>query len=137
MCPVCREPMIAFELGGVEIDRCPRCAGTWLDAGELETLTELAGVDTGELSRALRATVRTRRSRRRCPRCPRRLRQFHLGDDPRIELDRCPSEHGLWFDRGEMESVIGSFAAGEEGAVAAFFADLYANETETASRGDR
>ena len=137
MCPVCREPMVAFELEGVEIDRCLGCGGTWLDAGELEMLTELAGVPAGELSRAVGAELKTRRTRRRCPRCPRHLREFRVGVEPEVEVDRCPSGHGLWFDRGEMESVIGSFAVGEEGAVAAFFADLYGNETGNAAIGDR
>ncbi len=33
--------MVAFELEGVEIDRCLACEGTWLDAGELELIVEL------------------------------------------------------------------------------------------------
>ena len=53
MCPECGQPLVAFELRGVEIDHCVDCGGTWLDAGELETITESAGVPSGELSRAL------------------------------------------------------------------------------------
>jgi len=33
MCPACKEPLVVFELDGVEIDRCLRCGGTWLDDG--------------------------------------------------------------------------------------------------------
>ena len=32
---------------GVEIDRCMECRGTWLDAGELELITEFAGAEPG------------------------------------------------------------------------------------------
>ena len=47
MCPVCREPMVALQLEGVEIDHCLACRGTWLDAGELEQLAEFSGADPG------------------------------------------------------------------------------------------
>ncbi len=136
MCPVCREPMVAYELEGVEIDRCLECGGTWLDAGELETLTELAGADAAELARALAGRGWARRTRRRCPRCPRRLTEFQIGEQERIEVDRCPADHGLWFDRGEMEAVIRAHAAGKAGAVAGFFAELYRSESGNASEGD-
>ena len=39
--------MVAYELEGIEIDRCLCCDGVWLDAGELEMVTELAGADPG------------------------------------------------------------------------------------------
>lgn len=129
MCPVCDRPMVSYQHGGVEIDHCVNCRGTWLDAGELETLTELAGADAGELSRRLRASEAQRRTRRRCPRCPRRLREMRFGTE-QVEIDHCMAGHGLWFDENEMEAVIRSFAAGQQQrAVAAFFADLFGGGT--------
>ena len=136
MCPVCREPMVAFELEGVEIDHCVACRGTWLDAGELEMITELAGAASGELGRVLAGARHARRTRLRCPRCPRRLREITLGDGASIVLDRCPRGHGLWLDQGEMAAVIRSFASGEEGAVARFFAELYRSELESIGKGE-
>ena len=65
MCPVCRQPMVGFEFEGVEIDRCLECGGTWLDAGELEMLTERAGVPSGELGAALQRSAGGRRTGRR------------------------------------------------------------------------
>ena len=53
MCPACKEPMVVFELDGVEIDRCLRCAGTWLDAGEIEQLARLRGGAPDRLGTAL------------------------------------------------------------------------------------
>ncbi|NQU42494.1 zf-TFIIB domain-containing protein, partial [bacterium] len=44
---------MAFELEGVEIDRCPACGGTWLNAGEIEQIALKAGVTPGPLTRAL------------------------------------------------------------------------------------
>ena len=122
--------MVAYELEGVEIDHCVSCLGTWLDAGELEMLAELAGVSAGAMSEALTARRRGPRTRRRCPRCPRRLREIDIGETQAVSIDTCPWGHGLWFDRGEMQAVMRSVAGGEEGEVARFFAELYRSENE-------
>jgi uncharacterized protein len=115
--------MIAFELEGVEIDRCVACHGTWLDHGELQLIAQLAGVAPGGLTQALLAAKRLRRAHRRCPRCLRRLEAVDVGDATPLEIDRCPGGCGLWFDDGEMQQLIARFDAGEPGAVARFFAD--------------
>jgi len=128
MCPACKQPMISLEFQGVEIDRCLECRGTWLDAGELELLAELAGEDPAELSRALGETATLRKDARRCPRCLRRLQVIEVGRDTKVEIDRCPIGDGLWFDRGEMETVVRSFSDGAGGAVAGFFAELYRSD---------
>ena len=135
MCPVCQEPLVAFELDGVEIDRCIHCGGTWLDVGELETISELAGVPSVALRLALSEDRSGRRTRRRCPRCWRRLREILISDEPQVKVDRCLRGHGLWLDRDEMEQIIRSFASGEGEVVAHFFADLYRHELEATERG--
>ncbi|MFQ5719523.1 MAG: zf-TFIIB domain-containing protein [Acidobacteriota bacterium] len=132
MCPECGEPMVGYELEGVEIDQCLTCRGTWLDAGELEQISERAGVESADLSRALAGRQRGRRTRRRCPRCPRHLREIDIGQTETVSVDRCPWAHGLWFDRGEVQAAVRSFAGGQAGEVAHFFADLFASENETA-----
>jgi len=129
MCPVCRTPMLAYELDGVEIDHCIECSGTWLDGGELEQITELSGVDPGPLSAALATARRGAVTRRRCPRCSRRLRSLNVGADPVVELDHCPRGHGLWFDHGEIETVVRGHAedGDDEGEVARYFRRLFKN----------
>ena len=38
-CPRCEGPtLVEIVLEGVAVDRCRRCQGIWLDAGELEAL---------------------------------------------------------------------------------------------------
>ncbi len=39
-CPRCEGRLLAITYEGVEIDRCNTCNGIWLDAGELDKLTE-------------------------------------------------------------------------------------------------
>ncbi|HUU84773.1 MAG TPA: zf-TFIIB domain-containing protein [Phycisphaerae bacterium] len=136
MCPRCREPLVAYELEGIEIDRCIGCGGTWLDAGELEWIAEKAGVDPGPLSQALHAARRRgKRTDLKCPRCGHKMQEVIVGDEPGVELDRCRYKHGLWFDPGEMQKVIASVAGGEPGAIGRFFSDLYRHDVRSESEG--
>jgi Zn-finger nucleic acid-binding protein len=128
--------MVAFELEGVEIDHCLRCKGTWLDAGELEQISELAGARSPELVRATESMRKGKRTWRHCPRCPGRLRESKVGDSPPVKLDHCPFGHGLWFDRGEMLTAIRAYAGEHGSAVARFFAELYRSEIEQLPEGD-
>lgn len=125
MCPVCQQPMVAFELDGVELDRCVACHGTWLDNGELQLIAQQAGAGPGGLTRALVRAKGVRRGRRRCPRCQRRLDVVDVGEASPLAIDRCPGGCGLWFDDGEMQQFIARFDEGESGAVARFFADWF------------
>jgi Zn-finger nucleic acid-binding protein len=127
--------MVVYELDGVEIDQCPACHGVWLDAGELETLSRLSGVDSGELGSATDRSRDGRRVTRRCARCGRRMREIRAGRDGKVVLDRCPLGHGLWFDRGELAAVVVSYADAQEAEVARFFSDLLANELATTEGG--
>ncbi len=110
-----------FELDGVEIDRCLRCAGTWLDAGEIDQLARLHGASPGKLSAALGAADGEKNGERRCIRCSGKMRIAKVNG---IEIDRCPRGHGLWFDRDEIEALIASCSEGEEGAVAKFLGEF-------------
>lgn len=43
-CPKCGADLVAVTYQNVEIDKCTRCQGVWLDCGELE---KVAGTDQG------------------------------------------------------------------------------------------
>lgn len=133
MCPGCGAPMIVFELHGVEVDYCPACGGTWLDAGELEQIAALAEAQAGRLAEGLRRARQGERGRRRCPRCRARMRLTQVGEGAAVTLDSCPKGHGLWFDRGELTQVVKQFAGEAGDAVAAFLGDMFRYELE--SRG--
>lgn len=128
--------MIALELEGIEIDHCPTCLGTWLDGGEIEAIAERAGVEAGSLAGVLENARTGDRSDRRCPRCRRRMRAILPAEAAGLALDRCPLGHGLWFDRGEMLTLVRAASADEPGGVAAFFADLYRSELDSNAKGE-
>lgn len=39
-CPKCGAELVAVPYKGIEIDKCSRCQGIWLDCGELEHVVE-------------------------------------------------------------------------------------------------
>ena len=46
-CPKCGHPLAELGYKGIKIDRCMHCQGVWLDAGELEQVTQRAGLLAG------------------------------------------------------------------------------------------
>jgi hypothetical protein len=40
-CPKCGMDLLGMEFQGVKVDKCSGCSGVWLDAGELETVSNL------------------------------------------------------------------------------------------------
>jgi len=132
-CPVCKEAMIVVEYDAVEIDFCVSCRGVWLDAGELELLFGdqvvadqfLCG---GDASRAVSEAPR------RCPICDGKMRKHVTGGPEPVVYDQCQRNHGLWFDEGELASVLkhgGDMPDG--GAVAAWLRNLFPEQPESKS----
>ncbi len=106
-CPVCREPLVVAEREGIELDACPWCRGLWFDAGELALLAEKLGRRLSTDSGAPAAPGAEKP--RECPRCDRPMEKVALGTSPRVLIDRCP-DHGLWFDHGELGTLMGQMA---------------------------
>lgn len=125
MCPQCRQPLIVLELRGVEVDYCLECHGTWLDAGELELLVELAGGRVGALPDAIREAGAGRAGGRRCPRCRRKMRCVVFPGSPAVEIDHCPGGHGVWLDAGELAAIVRTHAGQDDLGVAEFLGELF------------
>ena len=103
-CPVCLSTDLQPQLmrRGVEADRCPSCAGLWLDKGEIF----LFATDARALSQRIRDGLRTvRPSPRLSPRSGEAMQEFTLpGGGP--TLDFSPDSGGLWLDRTELEALL-------------------------------
>ncbi len=109
-CPVCREPLIVAEREGIELDVCPWCHGLWFDAGELALLAEKLGRTLAAPEGAPLEAAPASEKPRLCPRCDKAMDKVALGTRPKVLLDRCAS-HGLWFDHGELGSLVGQLSA--------------------------
>ena len=106
-CPVCKNAaMIVLEVDEVEVDYCLDCNGIWLDAGELELLLEDEHKAT-ELLRSFRVVKTSGEQIRKCPICLKKMQKVQVGQtDKPLLIDRCAKEHGLWFDKGELQDAL-------------------------------
>ena len=97
--------MVVLELEQIEIDYCTSCGGIWLDAGELELLLETEQERARFLKLLLEDSSAKEKSYR-CPICSKKMKKVFVGEERKILIDKCKKNHGLWLDRGELESVI-------------------------------
>lgn len=106
-CPKCNVETVREIVSKVEIDRCPRCRGLWLDALELEKLIEhppreLLGQDR------LFAASSDPGPRLKCPRCKEvPLIKLNSRLRPGTILDSCTVCFGNWLDAGELARLAG------------------------------
>lgn len=100
--------MIVVERQGIEVDFCISCRGLWFDGGEIALLGESLGreIDPLALGEPLQRPVRERA--RKCPRCDVRMSKVELEAKRPTLADRCPREHGLWLDSGELAAFLES-----------------------------
>lgn len=109
-CPKDHSPMIVVEHEQIAIDYCPVCHGVWLDRGELELVIEKTCRDEADLCLAdmfKRPEAVTDEAKRRCPICNINMRKEQLGTAPKVIIDACAARgDGLWFDGGELHSVL-------------------------------
>lgn len=128
ICPACREEMIIVEYEQIELDVCPGCKGVWFDADELELLLESMGLSIAGLVRP--GEARSAEKKRKCPYCHRKMQKVHMGEQE-VLVDRCRHGHGLWFDGGELGTIVRELqhASGAGETVGSFLADvLFAGE---------
>lgn len=113
-CPACGEPQVIVEYDGVELDLCFAGHGIWFDGQELGVLL---GQDAAALEQELASLPHSRRGRP-CPRCDRAMEVVAAPGTSGVLLDRCPRGHGLWFDDGELESMLHGAAGADREALA-------------------
>jgi Zn-dependent protease with chaperone function/Zn-finger nucleic acid-binding protein len=103
-CPTCKatdlRPVLTKQ--GVEVDHCDSCGGIWLDKGEIFYFTKRRK----ELANALKSAVpQARPTSRRCPKTGEALQGLALLGGTLI-IDYCPTNGGMWFDRGELKKML-------------------------------
>lgn len=108
-CPKCEKEMIVVERNDVELDYCMFCEGFWFDNGEWNILCKKLIAenfldDTTDIFSLPRTSTSERL--RRCPVCNKKMEKFMFNN---VLLDRCPSKHGIWFDKNEFSSCVNAF----------------------------
>ena len=99
--------------GDIEIGRCPKCQGVWLDVGELEKIQETVEKDYAEelrkisdyVGRAYEMAGAKQAAELDCKGCGRVLDRREYGYCSQVMIDVCPSCRGIWLDKGELEML--------------------------------
>ena len=101
-CPRCQGELITEQYKEIEVDRCAKCEGMWLDYGELDQLEDIV-LDEDEMKGSL--MFRSMRGDLLCPKCQRPMQFFNYRAYD-LELDFCDQGHGVWLDAGEEKRVL-------------------------------
>ncbi len=125
LCPECSIEMIVLESRHVEIDYCHECGGIWLDDGELELLLGELSSQTEKITAFWDLISASEKQSsdstgRPCPVCRKKMTCFRAKGD--LELDKCPSGHGIWFDRDELRALSHALSGDP---IAGFIGDLF------------
>ena len=130
-CPVCKNAaMIVLELDEVEVDFCLDCNGIWLDSGELELLLE-DEAKAAELLRSFRVVKTSGEQIRKCPICLKKMQKVQVGGtDKPLLIDRCAKEHGLWFDKGELQDVVKTGSLDKEQKIQKLLENMFEEKQE-------
>ena len=100
-CPRCSSTLKTEKYKGIEVDKCSKCEGMWLDHHELDELEDKV-YDQDERKGTM--FFKSEGSDLLCPRCGRHMKWFRYRHY-NVELDYCEEEHGFWLDKGEEKHV--------------------------------
>lgn len=132
-CPACKKAMITLELADVEIDHCISCGGIWLDSGELELLLD-APEKAKQLLNSFREDAVEAEQSRKCPICHKRMAKILVGQsNPPLRIDECRRNHGVWFDRGELEDILRRGQLDQESRILRLLADMFGKKFDQAA----
>ena len=87
---------------GIDVDRCPRCNGIWLDYEELDELEDAVMSDDSSKGTMF---FNSFGGDLLCPKCGKHMKWFRYRHYD-MELDFCEEEHGFWLDKGEEDRVL-------------------------------
>jgi len=126
-CPVDKYPMIVLELEQIEIDYCTHCSGIWLDSGELELMLQ-SDKEKEFLHSLFHQEKMSSEKSYRCPICSKKMIKVFVGNNKEVLIDKCPKNHGLWFDSGELENVILLSTEGKENKITSLLKKMFENK---------
>jgi uncharacterized protein len=105
-CPRGDSPLESKEINQTSVQACPRCAGMFLEHGQLNTV---AGPTPGDLEYS---TVDLDSGKHadehgplNCPRDGAGMVKVDFNVESTIILDYCQSCHGFWIDGGELARI--------------------------------
>jgi Zn-finger nucleic acid-binding protein len=107
-CPRCYLPLYETTVGEGHVVRalqCSKCEGHWLSEGVLDEVSR--DVDVKWRERRHLPSAEVQRAPMRCPSCgiPTIMQKVKSARDKKVDMDVCPSCHGVWLDGGELTAI--------------------------------
>ncbi len=133
-CPVCKDSMIVLELQQIEVDYCTSCEGIWLDAGELELMFETED-ERLRIVDLFKKTDPGKEKSYNCPICGKRMLKFDVGAKEKVKIDKCKRNHGLWFDKGELQKVVEFGSVDKENKIINLLKDMFERKISSQNNG--
>ena len=133
-CPVCKESLVVLELEQIEIDYCTSCDGVWLDAGELELLLETEEERT-RLINLFNEAADVKEKSYSCPICGKHMKKFEIGVKGKVVVDKCKKNHGIWFDRGELQKVVEFGSVNKENKIINLLTEMFETKISSQNSG--
>jgi Zn-finger nucleic acid-binding protein len=120
-CPRCAGECREGRVKNAVLRGCTRCAGLWVDNPTVSGLSMQSDSEVHDLARDLTRVIampmphEQRVAALSCPMCQIEMRRVPI-KETMYSVDVC-NEHGTWFDRGEMEMFVKSFAQDRVGEI--------------------
>jgi Zn-finger nucleic acid-binding protein len=76
-----------------------------LDNGELDLI--FSNADQKEIAKSFSVKNDLDEIKRRCPNCKKKMDKVEF-ENTGIIIDKCTGDHGVWFDSGELKSILES-----------------------------
>jgi Zn-finger nucleic acid-binding protein len=93
----------------IETDYCESCGGTWLDQGEIAPIVKTVEESFSEKQKIKAFQEKKidlgKNKNKKCPKCTHSLEQIEYAVNSGVIIDRCPSLHGFFFDKSELENI--------------------------------
>jgi Zn-finger nucleic acid-binding protein len=134
ICPVCKEPLVVLELDQIEIDYCTSCEAIWLDAGELELLLE-TDEDRNKLINLFKEAEDVKEKNYDCPICGKSMKKYEIGEKGKVVVDKCKKNHGIWFEKGELQKVVELGSVNKENKIINLLKDMFERRISSQNNG--
>lgn len=113
LCPRCKQVLRVRQIGGVEVDQCLECGGTWFDRDELRQAKDAVEPDLNWMDFEIwqdQDCFACEAGTLDCPKCLVPMAAIRYGDTE-IQIDHCLRCEGVWLDDGEFAKILEAMEA--------------------------
>lgn len=112
-CPRCNtDTLFESDYEEISVRQCNRCHGHWLADDELTDIihTRLKKFDQQRIRKTVAAAfegipTQEIENELNCPECNTAMNPVNYVSDSGVIIDRCPNNHGIWFDQSELDKA--------------------------------